>query len=113
MNKLDGNNASRFLTNVEDLWTTAWFPEEANPRVDCLLEFRKVKDSCFGWDLEGGYSILYCHVFYLQQYATEVLEENLTVTWKICMVTCHLETFLDKVINSSLNTLIFHCQNDL
>ena len=49
-NKLDGNNASRFLTKVEDLRTAAWFPE-AEPRVDCLLEFRKVKDSCFGWDL--------------------------------------------------------------
>ena len=47
-NKLDGNNASRFLTNVEDLRTVAWFPEEAEPRVDCLLELRKVKDSCFG-----------------------------------------------------------------
>ena len=50
-NKLDGNNASRFLTKVEGLRTAAWFPGEAEPIVDCLLEFRKVKDSCFGWDI--------------------------------------------------------------
>ena len=101
-NKLDGNNASRFLAKVEDLKTAVWFHNEAEPIVDCLLEFRKVKDKCFGWDLgedwrEDIHS--YTSMFSdLQQYAKEVLGETLTVTWKIHMITCHLETFLDKVI---------------
>ena len=53
-NKLDGNNASRFLEKVEDLEMCEWFPSEAIPIVDILVTFKEVKDTCFGWELGEG-----------------------------------------------------------
>ena len=38
---------SRLLAKV-DIMTAAWFLEEAKPIENCLLEFRRVKDMCFG-----------------------------------------------------------------
>ena len=100
-NKLDGNNASRFLSKVDKLKGETWFPGEAEPILELLMEFRKVKDSCFSWKLKDGwresinsYTEMYAD---LQSYSSIFLEEELTVTWKVHSVCCHLEQFLDKV----------------
>ena len=101
-NKLDGNNATRFISNVMDLQECLWFPDEAGPIVECLLAFKAVKDKCFVWELEEGWQEAmetYTFMFNdLQQYAENVLGVSLRVTWKIHVVVCHLETFLDMVI---------------
>ena len=72
-NKLDGNNASRFLEKVEDLQMCEWFPSEAIPIVDILHTFKEVKDTCFGWELGEGWEATitaYSNMFgELQQYA--------------------------------------------
>ena len=100
-NKLDGNNTSRFLSNLMDMQNCSWFPDEAGPILECLLSFRTVKDKCFGWELMEGWreSIeTYTLLFHdLQQYAENVLGQTLTVTWKIHVIVCHLETFLNTV----------------
>ena len=47
-NKLNGNNATRFLKKVEDLKMCQWFPSQVIPIVDILLTFKEVKGTCFG-----------------------------------------------------------------
>ena len=72
-NKLDGNNASRFLKKVEDLKMCEWFPSQTIPIVGVLLTFKDVKDTCFGWELGEGWEsaiTAYSNMFgELQQYA--------------------------------------------
>ena len=84
-----------------DMKNCSWFQDEAGPLLECLLSFRTVKDKCFGWELMEGWreSIeTYTLLFHdLQQYAENVLGQSLTVTWKIHVIVCHLETFLNTV----------------
>ena len=100
-NRLDGNNSSRFLSKMMSLKQCIWFPTEAEPILDCLFAFKEVKDKCFGWELKDGWkeSIKTYNAMFLdlQHYAENVLDVHLTVTWKIHVVVCHLETFLDMV----------------
>ena len=101
-NKLDGNNTSRFLREIDGLASADWFPSAAIPILDCLQAFQDIKDKCFGWMLEDGWrkSIQTFTAMFaeLQEYAAMSLGLSLTVTWKIHVVCCHLETFLNKVI---------------
>ena len=83
-NKLDGNNTSQFLSNIMDIKNCSWFPEEAEPILECLLSFRTVKDKCFGWELKEGWreSIeTYTLLFHdLQQYARGISNRYLENT---------------------------------
>ena len=101
-NKLDGNNSTRFLSCVYELKMATWFPGEAEPIVDILLQLERVKDKCFGWELKDGWREaihLYTSMFSkLQIYSSMFLGELLTVTWKIHYICCHLEDFLDKLL---------------
>ena len=97
---MDGNNSSRFLSSTDGLVKCEWFPMEAEPIVDCLIQFKEIKDKCFGWELQEGwqYTIqLYKHMFSeLQVYSNTVLGLELSCTWKIHIIVCHLEPFLSK-----------------
>ena len=97
-NKLDGNNSSRFLSWIDELEKCEWFPIEAGPIVDCLMQFKEIKDKCFGWNLEDGWQdaiLSYKHMFSeLQVYSDTVLGLDLSCTWKIHVIVCHLKPFL-------------------
>ena len=86
-NKLDSNNSTRFFSCVYELKMATWFPGEAEPIVDILLQLERVKDKCFGWELKDGWReaiYLYTSMFSeLQIYSSMFLGELLTVTWKI------------------------------
>ena len=99
-NKLDGNNASRFLTKMMEMEDCDWFPQEARPIIGCLQAFRDLKDKCFSWELDDGWEVainLYIRKFTeLQEYSMTVLGLELSCTWKIHVLACHLKPFLSK-----------------
>ena len=75
-----------------------WFPGEAEPIVDILLQLERVKDKCFGWELKDGWrQAIHLYTSKLQIYSSMFLGDLITVTWKIHSIGCHLEDFLDKV----------------
>ena len=100
-NKFDGNNASRFIKHAAKLKDEEWWPEVLSPVLECLKAFEAVKDATFSWELEEGweekisdYTSMYAE---LQEYSASVLGLELTVTWKIHIICCHLSDFLSKV----------------
>ena len=107
-NKFDGNNASRYLKHAAKLKDQEWWPEELNPVLDCLKAFEAVKSTTFSWELKEGweeknstFTMMYAE---LQQYSASVQNLNLSVTWKIHIVYCHLSDFLSKVGTYNLLT---------
>ena len=56
-NKLDGNNANRFLYKIQELENCDWFPIELNPVVDVMWAFKEIKDKTFGWTCEEGWAL--------------------------------------------------------
>ena len=86
---------------MDKLVECSWFPVEATPILDCLSSLRDIKDKCFGWDLKDGWeeaiSVYSSQFAELQFYAGIVLKLELTVTWKIHILACHLKPFLSKV----------------
>ena len=98
---------------MDKLLECSWFPVDATPILDCLAALRDVKDKCFGWDLEDDweeaistFTSMYAE---LQEYATATLGLQLTVTWKIHIIACHLKPFFDKVISLILFICICVC----
>jgi hypothetical protein len=97
-NKLDGNNSSCFLKHADKLADEEWWPSELDPVLDCLKQLEAVKDKTFSWELKEGWEgdiTLYSSMFAeLQVYCTTVLDVQLSCTWKIHVITAHLQTFL-------------------
>ena len=97
-NKLDGNNRNSFLKQMEKLTDKDWWPSELDPVLDCLNQLELVKDKTFGWELKEGWEgtiALYKSMFSeLQVYCNTVLAVPLSCTWKIHMITAHLQPFL-------------------
>ena len=100
-NKLDGNNANRFLSKVARLEECDWFPMELSPVLDVLIVFSNMKNKCFSWELQTGWAEsiqLYSHMYAeLKIYSETILGLPLSVTWKIHSIVCHLEPFLNEV----------------
>ena len=92
---------------MDELVTCCWFPVEATPILDCLAALKAIKDKCFGWDLQDGWeeaiSTFTSMYSELQEYATATLGINLTITWKIHIIVCHLKPFFDKVFRLPYN----------
>ena len=85
---------------MQELKECEWFPAELNTVVYTLLSFREIQDACFGWDLKEDWKekieIFTSKFKDLQAYSRARLELNLTVTWKIHSICCHLSTFLSR-----------------
>ena len=75
--------------------------------MDFLAALKDIKDKCFGWDLQDGWeeaiSTFTSMYSELQEYATATLGINLTITWKIHIIVCHLKPFFDKVFRLPYN----------
>ena len=97
-NRLDGNNSNSFLKQMEKLTDMDWWPSELDPVLDCLNQLEEVKDKTFGWELKEGWEsaiALYKSMFSeLQVYSNTVLAVPLSCTWKIHVITAHLQPFL-------------------
>ena len=87
-----------FLKQMEKLTDKDWWPSELDPLLDCLNQLELVKDKTFGWELKEGWEgtiALYKSMFSeLQVYCNTVLAVPLSCTWKIHMITAHLQPFL-------------------
>ena len=97
---MDGNNSSSFLCKCQDLAHCSWFPSALHPVLGCLQQLKMVKDKTFSWDLLDGWEEdldSYKRMFTeLQVYSHDILEVNLSCTWKIHIIAAHLKPFLQK-----------------
>ena len=85
-----------------------------HPVLDCLQLFKEVVDSCFSWTLSPdfkekieaftksyaeliAYSEVYTSLSLIcsHEHLQVILQEKLTVTWKVHAVCAHLITFLE------------------
>ena len=71
-----------------------------HPVLDTLLLFRSVVDGCFSWDLAEDFKsridAFTTSYRELQAYSVALLEQPLTVTWKVHCLSAHLAPFLEK-----------------
>ena len=90
------------------------FPGVLHPVLDCLQLFKDVVDSCFSWTLSVDFKerieifsksyadlIAYSEVVmiwlvYFINISQVILQEKLSVTWKVHAVCAHLVTFLER-----------------
>lgn len=91
------------------------FPGVLHPVLDCLQLFKDVVDSCFSWTLSVDYKerieifsksyadlIAYSEVvndlvgIFHKNISQVILQEKLSVTWKVHAVCAHLITFLER-----------------
>ena len=92
----DGNNSNAIIKNLDEL-------ELANknthyhltPFVECLKNFRSVKDACFGNTLETGIEISKLkNSFISTQELALIFGKKLSLTWKIHIILCHVVPFV-------------------
>ena len=97
-NKLDGNNSSSFLRQCGKLLDCEWFPAELQPVIATLQQLKVVKDKTFSWELEDGWEeaiSTFTRMFSeLQIYCSNTLGITLNTSWKIHIITAHLQPFL-------------------
>ena len=97
-NKLDGNNSSSFLRQCEKLVLCDWFPTELSPVIALMVQLREVKDKTFSWELGEGWeeaiSNFAIKFSELQVYCGSELGITLECSWKVHILTAHLQPFL-------------------
>ena len=95
---LDGNTSNKFLKKLEAMEDDIL--PVLHPVLNTLLMFRSVVEGCFSWDLAEDFKarITAFTTSYreLMAYSVAVLEQPLTVTWKVHCVSAHLAPFLEK-----------------
>ena len=92
------NHCFRLLAKLEVMRPE--FAGVLHPVLDCLHLFKEVVESCFSWKLSpdfkekiGNFSQNYADLI---TYSERILQEKLTVTWKVHAVCAHLITFLER-----------------
>ena len=95
---LDGNNSAEFLRKIE-LFYDDILPV-LQPVLDVLLLFRDIVNGCFSWNLSEDFreriSNFTTSYENLINYSNVVLQQPLTVTWKIHCITAHLSYTLEE-----------------
>ena len=99
-NKLDGNNSSSFLRQCQNLLSCDWFPAELAPVIALMVQLKEVKDKTFSWELGEGWEeaiTTFTTMFSeLQVYCSNDLGIKLECSWKVHMISAHLQPFLAK-----------------
>ena len=99
-NKLDSNNSSSFLRQCSKLLLYNWFPAELHPVITLMKQLKEVKDKTFSWELEEGWEeaiTTFTRMFSeLQAYCSNTLGITLETSWKIHILTAHLQPFLSE-----------------
>lgn len=95
---LDGNNSKKLLDKLDEL--SAIIPIHLLPIVSTLKDFKEIVAGCFGDYLcplivskIESFSKSYVN---LREFSADVLNERLTVSWKVHVVVVHLPQFLKK-----------------
>ena len=94
----DGNNSNSILSYLDDLEAKIM---QASPHllpfVQCLKDFRAIKDACFGNDLNpefGHYISKFKNSFLCCQDLAFTLNTKLSITWKVHIVMAHVAPFV-------------------
>ena len=95
----DGNNSNKILKNLDELdkVVTSQVPQ-LRPIVQCMKDFKKVKDSCFGRTLESDYKLAFAKLknsFLSTQDLAQVLGKKISVSWKFHILLCHVQPFVE------------------
>ena len=94
----DGNNSNLILKHLDSLEQIV-LQEVPNlgAFVQCLKDFRSIKRSCFGFQLEDGYELCvfsFKNSFLACQEVAQSLGKKLSRTWKIHIVINHVVPFV-------------------
>ena len=94
----DGNNSNQILKCLDELEKVVLseVPRRV-PIVQCIKDFKAVKDSCFGRTLEPGYQqaiIKFKNSFLSTQEVADILGKKLSVSWKVHILLCHVQPFV-------------------
>ena len=98
---LGGNNANRFMSLLIFLERDVTITAAINilPIINCLHKFSLVKSAVFGLELGTDISVkiedFKSSFFCLQLYTKDIFDYNLTVSWKIHILMCHLFPFVE------------------
>ena len=98
---LDGNNANRFMSLLDVLEKDVTITAAINilPIMNCLRKFSLVKLAVFGLELGTDISVkiedFKSSFFSLQLYTKDIFDYNLTVSWKIHILVCHILPFVE------------------
>ena len=110
----DGNNANRFLSLLDVLERDVTITAAINilPIIDCLRKFSLIKSAVFGLELGTDISVkiedFKSSFFSLQLYTKDIFDYNLTVSWKIHILVCHILPFVEHN-NTSLGNYAEQC----
>ena len=95
---MDGANSDRLLNKLDQLMLDA--PLESVEIIHALYSFRRLVKGCFSMNLHKDYSTLIQNFtsdyIAAMDYAETQLDTQLTVSWKVHMVTAHLQEWFDK-----------------
>ena len=108
----DGNNSNKILNCLEALeFKLNTSAPHLLPFTRCLFEFRKVKDACFGVNLDPAYKrelANFKNSFTVLQELCIELNTPISFTWKIHILFFHVEPFIDSN-NQSLGKFSEQC----
>ena len=95
---LDGNNSNLFLKHLDFLLFSV--PAAAQPVKEMLASLKVVVQGCFGTELSPSYKEDLTHfreaASAMILHITQTRRKVFKPTWKIHILTCHVETFLDE-----------------
>ena len=108
----DGNNSNRILKNLDTLEVdVSKSMPMLLPVVQCLKDFRSVKEACFGKALQPDYIRTFTvlrNSFLSAQEIADILGLKLNCTWKVHILFCHVEPFI-KFHNCGLSKFAEQC----
>ena len=95
----DGNNSNNILKYLDDLEAKI-ISQTPNlvPFVQCLKDFRYVKNACFGHDFEPTHEAVitkFKNSFMCCQDLSESLGNKLSMTWKVHIILNHVSPFVN------------------
>ncbi|XP_065672397.1 uncharacterized protein LOC136090170 [Hydra vulgaris] len=95
----DGNNSNQILKYVDELKKVVLYEyPDLVPILQCLKDFKVVKDSCFGRTVELEYQqaiLKFKNSFLSAQEIAGILGKKLSISWKVHILLCHVQPFVE------------------
>ncbi|XP_047136879.1 uncharacterized protein LOC124813624 [Hydra vulgaris] len=95
----DGNNSNKILKNLDELdKVVASQVPQLRPIIQCLKDFKIVKDSCFGQILLTEYKMAFTvfkNSFLSTQELAQALGKKCSLSWKFHILLCHVQPFVE------------------
>nr|XP_047136504.1 uncharacterized protein LOC105844349 isoform X2 [Hydra vulgaris] len=95
----DGNNSNKILENLDSLETQILETFTCLiPIVQCLRDFRNVKNCCFSSNLQTGFKEAITNLknsFLSAQEVAVNLNKQINTTWKVHILLCHVQPYVE------------------